>query len=368
MKVAIITSEHPYSGNRGGIGRYLRDYIPELAKHADVSMISIEKGIEIDNVKSYYLNKPPLPSPLLPPLYSLKINKILKEINPDVVEYANWMGLGCMDNGDWEKFIRISTPVLFGSLRKGLFPKLALPIHHYWEKKCMENMDYCISNSYANIETCTKAYKKLPNTSVIPHGINLPITYPKENANDILFVGRFEERKGLDILLKAWKLLLSENQINKNIKLRIVGRETYPCPEGYLKQLLTEIKIPSNRIIIHNNPDDEELDNIKKECIVNVIPSRYESFGMVALEAHASNLAVVATEIGGLQEVIKNNENGLLFQNENFKELAKQIKFLLINCEERNKFIKTGIKFLNTKFSIQNMVKESIKIYEKNIK
>lgn len=367
MKIAITAPEHPNTPLHGGIARYLRDYVPALAKKHEVLLISVEDGPLIEGVKQVILPKSPLPSPLTPPWLSKKINTILHDYSPDVVEYANWMGLGCKDNGSWKKLVRISTPVKYGSLRNGILPKLALPLHHHWEKKSIQNMDYCISNTNANIETCQNAYGSLPETTVIPHGINLPIAAPLDTACDILFVGRFEERKGVDVLLKAWKLLISENKIAPQIKLRLVGRETYPCPEGYLRNLLGKFEINSDRIVIHDNPGDDELNEIKQLCIVNVIPSRYESFGMVALEAHAANLAVVASDVGGLKEVVEDKVNGLLFTVGDPDQLADKLASLLNEPDSRSKYIEKGINLLNTRFSIKSMVDESLKVYEKVI-
>jgi glycosyltransferase involved in cell wall biosynthesis len=90
---------------------------------------------------------------------------------------------------------------------------------------------------------------------------------------------------------------------------------------------------------------------------------------MVLLEAMAVGCPIISTNVGGISEVIKNNENGLLIQPENSEAIADTILKLLENEELKSRFRNKGIELVSEKFLAQKMVKSYQKLYtEKNYK
>ncbi len=363
MKITIVSPEHPLSPLHGGIGRYLRDYIPELAKYHDVLMISIEDGEEMNGVKQVIIPKSNLPSPLKPFALSKAINKVLKNFQPDCVEYANWLGLGCCDKGSWAKIVRLSTPVIHGTLKPGLLPKIARPFHHHWELHTVKNADIWISNTHQNLATCETVYKIKKDNFIINHGLNLPINKIEPTNKDILFVGRFESRKGVDILLEAWEIVCKDSSYDER-KLHLVGRDMPGASGSYLQDCLQKFSPPEKSYIVHGGIDESDLMKLRKECLIALIPSRYESFGMVALEAFASGHAVISSRTGGLTEIVTDENNGLLFENENSQDLADTILKLIKNRNLTIKLAEHGQLSLIENFSMKTMVEKSIKAYE----
>jgi glycosyltransferase involved in cell wall biosynthesis len=115
---------------------------------------------------------------------------------------------------------------------------------------------------------------------------------------DLLFVGRFDRQKGLDILLNA------AAAFEGRVRVRVIGANVVDQAEAR--------RIPSNVTFLgwKSAPEIEtELEN----CDVVVMPSRWESFGLVALEAMRAGRPVLASRIGGLSEVVSHNVTGLLF-------------------------------------------------------
>src|SRR5690606_10653103 len=89
------------------------------------------------------------------------------------------------------------------------------------------------------------------------------------------------------------------------------------------------------RIRLHGYVSDEELAQLYEECDIFVAPSRYESFGLIFIEAMAHAKPVVGTNVGGIPEIIRNGENGFLFKNEDVKDLTEKIQRLVSDPDLR---------------------------------
>jgi lipopolysaccharide/colanic/teichoic acid biosynthesis glycosyltransferase len=152
---------------------------------------------------------------------------------------------------------------------------------------------------------------------VIRHGIPAnrnaiarAIVHDEDRVN-LLFIGRFDRQKGLDLLLDAW----ADPRLN-NVHLWLIGDAT----------LGNEIKIPclpnvhSLGWIKH-----EEIDSYIQSFDAIIVPSRWEAFGLVALEAMRNGRAVIASRIGGLQELVIDSVNGILFESGDRDALIKAV-------------------------------------------
>jgi glycosyltransferase involved in cell wall biosynthesis len=115
---------------------------------------------------------------------------------------------------------------------------------------------------------------------------------------ELLFVGRFDRQKGLDILLAA------AAELEDLVTVRVIGANV-------VDQAVVR-KIPSN-VTFLGWKSPLEIEAELQNCDVVVMPSRWESFGLVALEAMRAGRPVLASRIGGLNEVVRNKVTGLLF-------------------------------------------------------
>lgn len=364
MKICIVAPEHPNSHLHGGIARYLKDYIEELKQKVDVVLISIEDAKAIEGVKQYVIQSPPW-GPLCSLIYASKINSLIEKIKPDCVEYANYRGLGVLAQRECASVCRLSTPVISGSLRAGLLPKLARPLHHLMEVKTVKNMDLWISNTQENLRKCQDIYQMSKPYEIIPHGLDLGI-YEGNESKDILFVGRYEDRKGLDILFEAWKII-QQDELGAEYTLHLVGRDTPGESGSYLQDMLDKTAVDQSRIIDHGALDNKSLHELRKQCSISIVSSRYESFGMVVLEAFAYHQVVFASAVGGLKEVVRNGENGILFEMGNSQDLATKFLATVKDSEKRQRIIDQGLRDLSERFTVKAMVQSSLKAYEKAI-
>jgi len=178
-------------------------------------------------------------------------------------------------------------------------------------------------------------------------------------ANDIIItaVGHSVEVKGWDIAIIAFALLAKKVP---NTKLLLVGKHT--SAEFHRKLCtLVEDNALDDRVIFSGSRND--IANILKASDMFLFPSRSEGVGAAIIEARASGLPCVATDAGGIPEVIKNNVNGFLFQRENAEELAEKILTLLSSPDLKAKFIEAGVKGLD-KYTIETYVNNVFSCYQ----
>jgi len=197
---------------------------------------------------------------------------------------------------------------------------------------------------------------------MIPNGIPILKStnkkYPK--IYDVLLVGRLEKVKGIDILLKAINIL--KNKYRKDLKIAIAGDGSL---KENLKNLVKELKIDNEVNFLGNRKDVEKLMYCSK---ILVLPSRYEGFGLVIIEAMSRQLPIIATRVGGIPDIIENNKDGLLVPPENPEELAKAIDRLLENKHLRTELAKNAYKKVKENYSIETYTKKILNLYKSLIK
>ncbi len=136
------------------------------------------------------------------------------------------------------------------------------------------------------------------------------------------FIGTLSPHKGCDILIQAFKSL----PLNSNPKLTLYGNlERFKPFVGKLRELAGE----DERITFAGTFPPGRIGHVLSEIDVLVVPSRwYENTPLVVYSAFAAGTPVIATDLGGLSEVVKDEENGLLFELENVEDLARQLRRL----------------------------------------
>jgi D-inositol-3-phosphate glycosyltransferase len=147
-------------------------------------------------------------------------------------------------------------------------------------------------------------------------------------------VGRIDPVKGIDTLLKAIKVLRKKLATVHNVHLLIIGgdKDHADSPTGSemhkLKQLTASLGIKKMVTFLGSQRQDQ-LPYFYSAAEVCILPSRYESFGMVALEAMACGTPVIASKVGGLSSFIQNDVSGLLVPEGDEVALAEKMHLLL---------------------------------------
>ena len=173
----------------------------------------------------------------------------------------------------------------------------------------------------------------LPSVHVIPQGINemyLQHT-PQKDSSTILSVGTISRRKGHLFLLKAFDQVATKNP---SAQLVIAG---VLAEKDYYEVLLRYVASSPNkdRISIRVDLPQHELLDLYSHAAIFALHSQEESQGIALVEAMAAHLPVVATQVGGIPFVVKDNETGLLSAYTDIDMFANNLQKLLSNTAKR---------------------------------
>ena len=160
----------------------------------------------------------------------------------------------------------------------------------------------------------------------------------KENETVIGVVGRLSEQKDPMTMIKAFELVHKEN---KNTRLMYVGSGEL---EEEVKQYARDNNI-LDKIIITGWVTN--VDKYIPAFDIAVLPSKWEGFGLVLIEYMACDKPIIATNVGGIKDIIKDNENGLLISIESGKELVNKILELVKNNSLKINMIENNKKYRN---------------------
>jgi D-inositol-3-phosphate glycosyltransferase len=188
---------------------------------------------------------------------------------------------------------------------------------------------------------------------VIPPGVDLERFYPMpkkaakaqvgipEEHKNILFAGRIEPLKGIDTLLQAIALIQERRpEAVQDVCVAIIGGDPWADDEDEEMARLQEMRQDlglGDMVAFLGAKDQDILPNYYAAAEMVVMPSHYESFGMVALEAMAVGTPVIASEVGGLAFLVRDGENGFHVPSRDPEALAERIYILLTNdaCREQ---------------------------------
>jgi len=174
---------------------------------------------------------------------------------------------------------------------------------------------------------------------------------------NLLFVGRLEKQKSIETLLKAVENLKTI-KLKKEFQLIIVGDGKL---KNELEQLMKQLKLGT---VVTFVGEQKYIDSYYEQADIFILPSIWEGFGIVILEAFRSKVAVIASNIEGPAELIKNEVNGLLFKPKDHIQLSEKIVQLINNKKLRAKIAHNGYLTFTKKYQIDNYVEKLNELYE----
>jgi glycogen(starch) synthase len=205
---------------------------------------------------------------------------------------------------------------------------------------------------------------------MVPNGVNLQV-YEKVRKQDlrgfrtafalpdeklVLFVGRLVYEKGAHVLINAIPTILEK----VNAKFAIVG-------SGYMKEQLSTIVRSmglEHKVLFTGFMDEESL--LKLQCCadVSVVPSLFEPFGIVALEAMAAKSPVVVSDTGGLGEIVEHDVTGAKVYPNNTESLAWAVTKVLSDESYRNSLRETAYRRIQERYDWDKIAQQTERIYE----
>lgn len=240
----------------------------------------------------------------------------------------------------------------------------------------LKRIDFLIFNSSA---TERRFYKSSGKPSkVIYNPISLNRFNKIESSNSqihdekskivITFIGSLQKRKRPEFLLR----FISEFTNHElNIVFLIIGRD-YKKGD-YLKKIAKLNNEKLKNISIEYYESYNPIEKVYQYTDILVVPSKKEAFGRVVLEASASSIPVVASNIGGIPEIVVHEKSGYLFPVESYEKFSEYLNTLIKNTELRILMGKKAREIVSKKFSedksmkeIENIYFSMFRIYEEN--
>ncbi len=190
------------------------------------------------------------------------------------------------------------------------------------------------------------------NIAIIPPGVDVGHFYPiapdeakqfiglKPEDRMALFVGRIEPLKGVDTLIRAMSCIRSVDAA-RPVHLAIIGGEPDASPremsaEMARLQKLCDDLCMGGMVVFLGKRGQDTLPYYYSAAEVLVMPSLYESFGMVALEAMACGTPVIASQVGGLAYLVRDGETGFTIPDNDPDALCEKLTLLLGNPDLRS--------------------------------
>ena len=158
----------------------------------------------------------------------------------------------------------------------------------------------------------------------------------------LLYVGRLSREKGLITLVEAVSLLVARGV---DIKLFLVGKGDL---EEYLKTRCKSLHITNNVEFLGQVPHGTPLFEIYRQADIFVLPSFTEGLPSVLLEAMANSVPVIATAVGGIPEVVRDGETGILVPPQDAEAISEAVIRLIESTDLRNKLIKNAYELALT--------------------
>jgi glycosyltransferase involved in cell wall biosynthesis len=247
---------------------------------------------------------------------------------------------------------------------------LEFPLNEALIKFGLDNSDRIVTCSKTTLNKLETRYKNVNfrQSLVIPNAVDIErLQKIKENlikedatpdaSPSILFAGRLYYLKGVTYLLQALDLLVDDFP---DLRLDIFG--TGPMESKIRKTILN--KGLEKQIILHGQvPRNELLRQILK-ADVTVFPSLREAQPMIVLEAMALGKPVIAFDYSFAQEIIKDQETGLLAKRMDSKALANQIRILLSDKKTRVQIGKNGCNYIKKHHNWKTVIKRYVDLYE----
>jgi glycogen synthase len=384
----IIFVSSSFTGNvTGGIGRLISDLAPAVAARGhDVRVITRALGAPAvdfeDGVWVHRVDAPLLPEDegvapdVLAPINAFataaaqEVTRLRGWTEPDLVFAPLWdaEAIGVLRETDLPVAVHVSTPIavigpMAGYLRNDGDDDPRLRRLLELDVEVLGTADIFQANTVAVTETMRSSYGEACSQDrwdVV--NIGLADRRPTSDHGDdstaktVFFAGRFEARKGIDTLLEAMARLLPERP---DLRLVLAGEDRplapgeAPIGAAWRQRHAGEPWI--GRVSMPGVVDDDTLHQLYARADVVVLPSRYESFGLVMVEALMHGRPLVSTNASGVREVVRNGVDGLLVEPGDVDQLEQAIRRLLDDPSSASLLGKSGRQRFEERFAIDRV-------------
>jgi D-inositol-3-phosphate glycosyltransferase len=251
------------------------------------------------------------------------------------------------------------------------------------EKQVIRRADRIIAATVAEVTQLRFLYKAPASKMVIiPPGVDVSHFYPipgdeakmyvglKPEDHMILFVGRIEPLKGVDTLIEAMSCLRLKD--GHRVHLAIIGGDPSASPQemsaemARLQKLCDDLSV-GQTVVFLGKRDQDRLPYYYSAAELLVMPSHYESFGMVALEAMACGTPVIASEVGGLAYLVRDGETGFTVPDQEPELLSEKITWLLNDRELHRTMSQRAVEYAQD-YAWEKIARQIVDVYQELLK
>ncbi len=324
-----------------------------------------QEGIEVIKLTVFHKHDP---------RHYFQLKEIMKDKKPDLMHIHVWNPASC--RYAFMAANRYNLPVVITEHD----PFELTGFKGYLKKKLTRNVDIVITVSEANNRAMASVFPSLADRTITIHnGIDATwfesqlLSFSEGKIKDyreknfgvgggvggekvILSVAELHERKGLKHLIKAMPAILEG--CKEGAKLVLVG--TGPA-QAELEDLALKEGVIDNVLFMGFKKD---VPHLMAASDIFVLPSQKEAFGLVLLEAGIAGLPIVASNVGGIPEIIKDGVNGTLVPPELPGKLAEAILEIFNNDFKRKAYIEEGYKNVKVNFDAKIMAEKTQVVYD----
>lgn len=364
-----------YTPHIGGIESHVQDLCERLANHGhDVTVFAsnLPKTINyelIKSVKIYRFNS--IGSPLNNQIIPRILIRYIRENDFDIVHihsHLHFSSNAIVFANMWKRNPIILTSHGTAPL-SGYMSFMSEFYDFFIARSMLKLVDKIIALSPSQAEMLRKLGAPSERLTIIPNGIDLnkikfdngkkklKQQYGLEDKIVILYVGGLILRKGIHYLLDAMNLL------KRDCALLIAGSELpgHPNVKGQLQEQVKRLNLKN--IYFLGTLSSEQLSSIYSLSDIFVLPSLAEGMSIALLEAMAYRNCVVASNIPGISDVVRNGENGLLFKPGDFHNLADLLTVLLDDECLRDRLSSAARAEVERNYNAENIFQKTLNIY-----
>jgi glycosyltransferase involved in cell wall biosynthesis/GT2 family glycosyltransferase len=378
----------------GGVGRFMLDLARELVRRGhevrivttspDHNRVDLEAGVWVHRIRKH--TREPVPShlPKVPePLWrnaapvAEEVRRISRERPVDLVLSSIWdvEWVGVFGSSSLPIVSAYTTP--FSVVRATQPETVGVPPFMADSIETLERWAQGAAHAVqANGEHIAQAVAQHSGVGfdpsglfVVPLGSQQPRPAEPEMSSDrpvtCLFVGRLEPRKGIDLLLAAIPLILERDP---SLRFVLAGQDDLPDGSGSTFRARFETDHPelvaTGAVRFTGSVEYDEFCALLNEADVAVLPSRFESFGLVYVEAMAAGLPVVAIEGSGAEEVVVAQDTGLLCRA-NPESLTGAVLTLTGDIERAREMGRRGRARFQSNFTVEAMTDRFLDMFNR---
>jgi glycosyltransferase involved in cell wall biosynthesis len=380
MRIGFFTPNYPGISGEGGIGSYTRTIGRGLADRGhEVHVLTPGRcesktdgpihlhGVAMDRLPGLDRLAPGAGACLR---VALAANRLARRRRVDVFEFPNWEGYGALyvAAARTPSVVRLHTSTQEAISIDGVSPTR-------WDRWDVRRENW-MSRRARLVVTHSAAHRKrmaeemdlaADSIRLIPHGVEVFPSFVRParppGPPRIVYLGRLEHRKGTVELLQSVPKVLERNP---TATFTLVGADRAHAPGGRTHAKFLEEEFPAHvrrAVTLAGRLPQAEVDQLIQHADLFVAPSRYESFGLIFLEAMRWGAPVVGTTAGGIPEVVEHGVSGWLVPPESPNELAEAMILLLNDVGLRQSLGAAGRRRAEAEFSVERMAQRVEGLY-----